>query len=343
MDKKINLSQLAELLSQAGGMSKAASEQFVKSFFDIISQKVLEEGIVKVKGLGTFKLLQIEDRESVNVNTGERFTIEGHQKISFIPDADLKERINIPFAAFDSVQITEQQAAEINSMEATERKPEPVAAKKKAPAAVQPRVKDVTQNRRKRFWLRTLLIIAIIALIVPLGIYLLWPVIGCNLLDVVDRKISDKSEITATAMDSAVTVEVRDMDEPQPEAPVSQVKQETPAPVKQESKPAPAAAPASAKPAAKPAQPKVTQTFKLNAEDEAKDLSEFTEDDTENYNIVGRLTVHTLQKGETLTKLALMYYGSKKLWPYIAKYNSYSQFDKMLPGYKVYIPKLGYK
>ena len=90
MDNKINLSQLADLLSQAGGMSKAASEQFVKNFFDIISQSVLSEGLVKVKGLGTFKLVQMEDRESVNVNSGERFTIEGHQKISFIPDADLK-------------------------------------------------------------------------------------------------------------------------------------------------------------------------------------------------------------------------------------------------------------
>ena len=95
MDKKINLSQLADMLSQQGGMSKSASEQFVKTFFDIISNTVLQEGLVKVKGFGTFKLLQMEDRESVNVNTGERFTIEGHQKISFTPDAELKERIAV--------------------------------------------------------------------------------------------------------------------------------------------------------------------------------------------------------------------------------------------------------
>ena len=90
MDNKINLSQLAERLAQDGGISKAASEQFVKNFFDIITQNVISDGLVKVKGLGTFKLVQMEDRESVNVNTGERFTIEGHQKISFIPDPDLK-------------------------------------------------------------------------------------------------------------------------------------------------------------------------------------------------------------------------------------------------------------
>ena len=57
MDKKINLSQLADLLAQAGGMSKSASEQFVKNFFDIISQNVISDGLVKVKGFGTFKLI----------------------------------------------------------------------------------------------------------------------------------------------------------------------------------------------------------------------------------------------------------------------------------------------
>ena len=120
MDNKINLSQLAERLAQEGGMSKAAAEQFVKNFFDIISQRVLVEGLVKVKGLGTFKLIQMEDRESVNVNTGERFTIDGHQKISFVPDADLKDRINKPFAAFDTVEISKEQAEALSRMDEEE-------------------------------------------------------------------------------------------------------------------------------------------------------------------------------------------------------------------------------
>ena len=81
MDNKINLSQLAERLAQEGGMSKAAAEQFVKNFFDIISQRVLVEGLVKVKGLGTFKVIDVKNRESVDVNTGERILIEGRPKI----------------------------------------------------------------------------------------------------------------------------------------------------------------------------------------------------------------------------------------------------------------------
>lgn len=325
MDNKINLSQLAELLSQAGGMSKAASEQFVKSFFDIISQRVLDEGVVKVKGLGTFKLLQIEDRESVNVNTGERFTIGGHQKISFVPDADLKDRINKPFSAFETVEITAEQAAEISDMEAPARqKPEPV----------QPKVKDVTQKRSTRFWLRLLIwIFSIILVLIP-TVILMWPVIGCKLLSIFDREITGKEQvITVQETDSINAAPAKEI-EP------AQIVQ----PVQEEAKPVSQPA---AKPAAEPArtQPakQVTQSFSLNREDQAKDLSLFTEADTVNYRIVGRLTIHTMQKGETLTKLALQYYGSKKLWPYIAKYNSYSNFNKMQPGSVIYIPKLGNK
>lgn len=328
MDNKINLSQLAELLSQAGGMSKAASEQFVKSFFDIISQRVLDEGVVKVKGLGTFKLLQIEDRESVNVNTGERFTIGGHQKISFVPDADLKDRINKPFSAFETVAITAEQAAEISDMEAPARqKSEPV----------QPKVKDVTQKRSTRFWLRLLIwIFSIILVLVP-TVILMWPVIGCKLLSIFDREITGKEQVvTVQETDSINAAPAKEIESAQIVQPV----QEEAKPVKDEAKPA-------AKPAADPArtQPakQVTQSFSLNKEDQAKDLSLFTKADTVNYRIVGRLTVHTMQKGETLTILALQYYGSKKLWPYIAKYNSYSNFNKMQPGSVIYIPKLGNK
>jgi len=328
MDNKINLSQLAELLSQAGGMSKAASEQFVKSFFDIISQRVLDEGVVKVKGLGTFKLLQIEDRESVNVNTGERFTIGGHQKISFVPDADLKDRINKPFSAFETVAITAEQAAEISDMEAPARqKPKPV----------QPKVKDVTQKRSTRFWLRLLIwIFSIILVLVP-TVILMWPVIGCKLLSIFDSEITGKEQVvTVQETDSINAAPAKEIEPAQIVQPV----QEEAKPVKDEAKPA-------AKPAADPArtQPakQVTQSFSLNKEDQAKDLSLFTKADTVNYRIVGRLTVHTMQKGETLTILALQYYGSKKLWPYIAKYNNYSNFNKMQPGSVIYIPKLGNK
>ena len=199
MDNKINLSQLADLLSQAGGMSKAASEQFVKNFFDIISQNVLTEGVVKVKGLGTFKLVDMEDRESVNVNTGERFTIEGHQKISFVPDADLKDRINKPFASFETVEITEEQAARLDSMEqsdasqtaestikqTTDMEKSKKASEKKE--AAKPQVKE-TEKKEGKGGLKILIWILSIILVLALIIFLLWPLFGGKALKDADKK-----------------------------------------------------------------------------------------------------------------------------------------------------------
>ena len=314
MDNKINLSQLAERMAQEAGMSKAAAEQFVKNFFDIISQNVLSEGIVKVKGFGTFKLIQMEDRESVNVNTGERFTIEGHQKIAFIPDADLKERVNKPFAAFETVPITEEQAAVIGQMEESEKEefkpkttdkmetkkeePKKELKEKKADSKVEKEEKTGCSGLKITVWI--LSIIAVLALI----IFLLWPLIGGKILGRVDKKVEEKAAVTAPA----------------------------PAP-----KPAPAASTATAKPA--------EAKFALTKEDEAKALPLFTIADTVNYKITGTMTTHTMVKGDMLTTIALKYYGTKKLWPYIAKYNNIkSRSFKRLPvGYKVKVPKLANK
>ena len=85
---------------------------------------------------------------------------------------------------------------------------------------------------------------------------------------------------------------------------------------------------------------KVTQHITLNRNDQAKELSIFTIADTVNYSIVGTLTTHTLNKGEYLTKLALRYYGTKKLWPYIAKYNGLNSSASLYPGAKIKIPRL---
>ena len=339
MDKKINLSQLADLLSQAGGMSKAASEQFVKSFFDIISQSVLEDGIVKVKGLGTFKLMQMEDRESVNVNTGERFTIEGHQKISFVPDAELKDRINKPFAAFETVEISEEQAAELSKIEEEQEE-----------ADSEPKVKEVTQKRFTRFILKFLLWISIIIVVLGLALYLLWPVVGCKVLSFFDNHGQKAQTTDVASPDAEKAVPTKEV---KPEEIAQPAKEET-KPAAEPAKPATTIKPAATKPATttKPASTtatkprettQISQVFTLNKQDEAKDLSCYTAADTVNYRIVGQLTVHTMQKGETLTKIALQYYGSKKLWPYIAKYNGFSSFNDMKPGTIVKVPRLGNK
>ncbi len=347
MDKKINLSQLADLLSQAGGMTKTASEQFAKNFFDIISQNVLSDGQVKVKGLGTFKILQMENRESVNVNTGERFTIEGHQKISFIPDQELKERINKPFSAFETVEITAEQADEIAKAESGEETSPTVPVKpdteeegertdeNKTENAVSPEVNDITQKKSSRVLLKILVWLLSILLALVLGVYLLWPLIGNTILGIVERDVTDgiKTEMVADSTGSIV-------------APVKPVE-----PVTRPAEPAakPSAEPVvtpqrPATPAQKPAlkdEPLVNPLrFQLNKADEAKDLKEFTEADTVNYIMDGDMAVHVLQSGETITVLALKYYGTKKLWPYIVKYNNISNANSLRPGARIRIPVL---
>ncbi len=383
MDNKINLSQLAERLAQEGGMSKAAAEQFVKNFFDIISQRVLAEGLVKVKGLGTFKLIQMEDRESVNVNTGERFTIDGHQKISFVPDADLKERINKPFAAFDTVEISKEQAEALSRMDeeeeqeaaalaaikkpveepkksAKEKRLEQKQAKKaeeaqkkaqkqqeKEPAKEvdTPTVKDITQKKGTRCLLKVLIAILSMILVIGLILFMLWPVIGNSVLDIVEKNLNKpKSEMVSDTVKTVIPLEV---------APEKAV--EAPAET-QSAKPAESPAVKPAQPQQKPAEPAVkpaetpakTQALtaakypviKLNSKDEAKDLSEFTLADVVNFSMEGVLDTYTLKKGETLTIVALNYYGSKKLWPYIAKYNNIKDPARLKAGTVVKVPVL---
>ena len=107
MNTKINLQQLAKILAQKTNIAQKDAETFLKEFFDSIVQNVSADKLVKIKGLGTFKLIEVLDRESVNVNTGERIVIPGHSKLSFTPEPTLKELINKPFADFQTTVINE--------------------------------------------------------------------------------------------------------------------------------------------------------------------------------------------------------------------------------------------
>ena len=105
---KINWQDLAAELATRTGMQRRDAETFVRSFFDTLGQAIIDEKSVKIKTLGTFKMVEVQERESVNVNTGERFTISGHVKIGFLPDNALKELVNKPFADFQTVVLTKR-------------------------------------------------------------------------------------------------------------------------------------------------------------------------------------------------------------------------------------------
>lgn len=103
MNERLTIQDLIDLLAAKHSMTKKDAEAFVKEFFLLIEQALENERTVKIKGLGTFKLVDVDSRESVNVNTGERFKIKGHTKVSFTPDTNLRDTINKPFAHFETV------------------------------------------------------------------------------------------------------------------------------------------------------------------------------------------------------------------------------------------------
>lgn len=107
MNEKINIQNLTDGFSESYGISKKDAEAFVKEFFSVIQEGLEKDKYVKIKGFGTFKLIDVDSRESINVNTGERIEIQGHSKITFTPDHNIKEAVNKPFSAFQTVALAD--------------------------------------------------------------------------------------------------------------------------------------------------------------------------------------------------------------------------------------------
>ena len=559
MNARLNQKQLSEIFYQINGKSRQKTELFVKNFFEIIEEELLKGEQVKVKGLGVFKTVKVEARESVNVNNGERIKIDGYVKISFTPDAALKETINKPFAAFETMVLSDFQAEMISkSLEETvgdqvedqdledgvsipeaaeeevievqeteesvveekvieeeqveaeaevveepvaepeseqepelEQEPEPeqepeseteeiveqetevveeepvieeevieeeqveAEIEEEKPEAevveepvaepepahepepeqepeseteeiveqetevveeepvveheseqepeqevveeveeepvieeevieeeqVKPEIKEeepveevveepivepepvaepenieettakiegeVVENKqnkknKKHIGLRAVIILASVILSLLLLLYMIWPVIFRQYIkhqyktsrnEVVTEQVTTQEPIISeqqnvlegSADNSTETPVETTVAAPVPAKPVSAVSETKPV---VETKPAAAS------------NTIVKQSIKLVAEDENRDLADITADDTDNYEIVGLLAEHTLKKDEILTILSQKYYGTKKLWPYIAKYNNFDDFNKLRPGMKILIPKL---
>lgn len=395
-------------------MSRANAETFVKSFFEIIEEELLKGELVKIKGFGAFKTLKVEKRESIDINTGERILIDEYVKVSFTPDANLKEQINKPFSGFETIVLSDYQAEMISdSVESEEVEAEPVVADPEAvaveepvaeepvtepeaveepvaeePVAEEPVEESVTEpevepeamaveepvaeepakenieesaasndaevavnkpviGKGKRRGFKAVITVATIVLVLLLLIYMLWPLIFQYYIKHQYKESRKAVKTEQVVTESSAVIEMADVESESEAEPVAEEPAEEPAVAE---KPAEEQKPEVQK-AEKPAKaveerpaavvnPAVKQIVNLVAEDEMKDLADFTADDTDNYAIVGLLAEHTLQKDEILTILSQKYYGTKKLWPYIAKYNNFDDFNKLRPGMKVLIPKL---
>lgn len=368
MNEKLNIQDLIDLLAEKHGMSKKNADSFVKEFFQLIEEALEKDKYVKIKGLGAFKLIDVESRESVNVNTGERFEIQGHTKVSFTPEPALKDIINKPFAHFETVVLNEGTVLEDTPVDSgseededTEQKvedvvPEVVAGstveipeiteKKDTPVEPEPVEEAVAPvetvaseevNEERVEVIKTAgpaessamkYFIAIVALVVLLCAgtvaYLYYP-------DWFDE-LSAESPVEETAgnaagntvlMDSvgvkdSVAIAVKDTVSKKRIAEPVIKQQEAPVVVKQ-----PVAAATSA------SQPKKQKKV------------EYVPDST-NYTIAGTQATYTIKPGETLTRVALRFYGTKALYPYIVKHNPdvIKKPDNVPAGTTIKIPKL---
>lgn len=109
MSEKLTIQDMARGAAEKLNMTKGNAEAFVREFFQLIADALHQDKYVKVKGLGTFKLIEVDSRASVNIKTGERFEIQSHTKVSFTPDAGLRDVINRPFAHFESVPLQNEE------------------------------------------------------------------------------------------------------------------------------------------------------------------------------------------------------------------------------------------
>lgn len=107
MNNRLTIQDLAGLLAEYTGKDKNSSERFLREFIAVVSEGVYTDKLVKVKGIGTFKIIPVEKRESIHVNTGERFVIPEHYKFSFLPDKELRELVNKPFSFFETTELRE--------------------------------------------------------------------------------------------------------------------------------------------------------------------------------------------------------------------------------------------
>ena len=397
MDAKLNHSDLSALLAKEAGMSLVKAELLTKTVFDLIIEGLEQDGVVKINGLGTFKLTDVASRSSVNVNTGEKFEIKGHKKLVFTPADTLKDCVNQPFAMFEPVEVDEtysddaddennelaveenshvedvqveanevvanneetiveeavvgevveqetatetetEEAAEVaeeNPEELTEQQPEEeqtVLVEKPAeqPVEVQPRRPEpvmvhVPKKEKKQFvapeqkskksykWLYVTLC-AFFAVGVLLYVLYITPAKEVVKEDVTVVAEQKTDAVTGATVDATSGATPQDKELATNEASIDAIVTET----------------------SEPADYK----FVITKELAALDLKNITVADTVLYDMADVLAEHKVVAHETLTRIALKYYGDKKLWPYIVKYNSLARPDDLRKGMNILIPKL---
>lgn len=355
MNEKINIQDLIDMLAEKHGMSRKNADSFVREFFLLIEEALEMDKYVKVRGLGTFKLIDVDSRESVNVNTGERFQIQGHTKVSFTPDAMMKDIINRPFAHFETValndntiledtvveneveqdiQVEEESTIQSEEPEQSEVLLEEPPALSEDDAVVSnkryveddvPQVpigssdfpdsdlsefvkpfapngeqqKDVSKGKDSIMIKSFLTVVIIIAVLCGAAVAFLYYPDLLNLSSQPNREESftaSSEEPLMAPSETIQTVEITDSIPSDTSFTNTSVRKV-------------------------PVQAEPSDAQIMNATPPAKAKKLFNPDSV-NYKIVGTKTNYTIKEGETLTKVALKFFGTKAMWPYLVKHNS---------------------
>ena len=331
MDAKLNHSDFSALLSKQLDISASKAEQFTKAFFDILIEGLESDGIVKINGLGTFKMIDVASRGSVNVNTGEKIEIKGHRKLTFIPADTLKDKINQPFAMFEPVEVDddyvddsdETQPVEPSSDEQTaepvlvepssdeqtaesvlvepssdEQTAESVLAEPSSDEQTAEPV-ETTKSKKGHIVISTLFIINMIITfsIIIAVVIIFYSQFSSN--EKIDESNNIVPELIAKdTLEKAVLSDTVDK------------------------------------------QPEVLEEFVMVEPMSNLSLSQITIKDTVIYRIKGTKTVHRIGLDETLTKISLLYFEDKRFWPYIVQYNKIKNYNSLEIGTELLIPNL---
>ena len=398
MNEKITLQDIINLLCEKQGISPKDSETFVRTMFDVIEEALTNEKYVKIKGLGTFKLTEVNSRESVHVNTGERIEIQGHSKVSFTPDTSMKELINKPFSHFETVVLNEgveledTAVEEVEILETTDASETTIVIEETTPPAPSEEVISTEETPIEEPVIE-----------VPSAEETIVEEIVVEEEPIIEQPIVEEPIVEEPIIEEPIAEEPITQ-EPEPEAPVEksieetkkeeertvsiEEKEETHIPVvpqdkekneksinrilwgvivvlvliilfgvywmffrseetpevkpvvpvqeEQMAEPAPVAE-------VKPQEEtlKIVQFIELSEEELRKErVPSFA--DTLDYQIVGTQEEYTLQKGETIIRASVRFYGTKKFWPYIVKHNMdvLPDPDNIPAGIRIKIPKL---
>lgn len=473
---KITLTNIAEELAAKNVLTRETADGFLRAFVDTIEKGLREDKMVKVRGLGTFKLMDMNDRGSVDVTTGERITIKGYTKVSFTPDSSMKEFVNRPFAHFEPTELNDgypdEEVVEDSEEPAEDAVDEPAALPAEEPAElvveevsdasidvtvdasepdtadapetseiteiaetgevaespviveasepmapeeiegnqepvvfveeaadelstesvdvaldvitaaesiveaeeqkestyedvptieesvdktdedvlVSPQT-DVADKKGKKRWgcwgmgclvVVLLFIAAIVAYFLPNSTIEDIALFEKNDLEVAeDIKVNPNLEqelgieqskdsiVQSTASGTSIETAVEGKSEV--DSASENVVLATPTEEAKPSQPVPEV---------KPVTTPVTHTFVVTEALAARNIKDITVDNTTDYIIEGTQATHVLQEGETIIQLSRKYYGDKRLWPYIVKHNSITDFNKVAVGMSINIPVL---